>query len=596
MNDSLEIIRHSAAHLLAAAVYKMWPKTKFGIGPVTKSGFYYDFDLPVKIGEKDLLKIETAMGELKKQDLAFEKSEMGIDEAIKMERGRSQLYKAALLEQIKETGSADVDHKTNVGVEDGKSAKGKVKKVSYYRTGDFLDLCRGPHVASSGKIGHFKLLTIAGAYWRGSEKNKMLTRIYGVVWQTKPELDQYLHNLEEQKKRDHKRLGSELGLFTFLPQAPGMPFWYPKGHRLLQKLKDFIRAFNKKYSYLEISTPLLAKREVWETSGHWELFREDMFVFNTDKHTYSLKPMNCPETLLLYNTTHHSHNELPLKYSDLDILHRYEESGTLNGLFRVREFSQDDGHVLCTPDQVGDAISEAIEMAKEVFNSFGFKPTFYLATKPDKALGEVSVWEKAEKSLEQALKNNKVAYFLKPKDGAFYGPKIDLHIDDSLGRNWQLATIQLDFQMPKRFNAVYIDEGGRRATPIMIHRAILGSFERFLAIILEHYAGALPFWLSPVQAVVIPIAERHAEYAESIQKMLTKANFYIEVDNRSETMQAKIRDAQLQKIPYMLIVGDKEKVQRQVAVRSWQNGDEGVVSLAELLARFEKEAKSFDRR
>src|SRR3989344_8945472 len=584
------ILRHSAAHLLAAAVDKLWPKTKFGIGPVTRDGFYYDFDLPTKLTEKELGKIETKMEELKVRNLEFKRVEMPINEAVKLESKRRQIYKSELLDQIKETGDTKVDQETKI--ERLSKPKKRVTGVSYYQTGDFLDLCTGPHVKTTGDIGHFKLLNTAGAYWRGSEKNKMLTRIYGVVWETKDELNDYLTRLDESKKRDHKRIGAQLGLFTFLPQAPGMPFWHPKGLSIIKELKDFVRAVNAKYGFQEISTPLLAKREVWETSGHWKLFREDMFNFNIDKQSYALKPMNCPGTLLLYNTKHHSYKELPLKYADLDTLHRYEESGTLNGLLRVREFSQDDAHIFLTPDQIKDTIGETIEIAKEVFARFNFKPTFYLATKPDKAIGDSSTWQKAEDYLEDVLVAKKVGYYLKPKDGAFYGPKIDLHIDDSLGRNWQLATIQLDFQMPKRFKSVYIDEGGRRATPIMIHRAILGSFERFLAILLEQYAGALPFWLSPVQAVVIPIAERHGEYAKSVQEMLAKANFYIDVDNRSETMQAKIRDTQLQKIPYMLIVGDKEKVQRKVAVRSRQGGNEGVVPLDDLLSRFEKEAKS----
>lgn len=580
-------LRHSAAHLLAAAIEKLWPKTKFGIGPVTSDGFYYDFDLPVKLTEENLVKIEQEMEELKRKDLQFERLEVPINKAIKMEAKRGQVYKSELLKQIKETGDTRADQ--GVEIKQSNKPKEEVKSVSYYKTGDFLDLCTGPHVKATQEIGHFKLLNIAGAYWRGSEKNKMLTRIYGVVWETKDELNKYLRNLEEAKKRDHKRIGSELELFTFLPQAPGMPFWYPKGLSILQQLKDFIRSINTKYGFQEISTPLLAKKEVWETSGHWKLFREDMFVFDIAKQTYALKPMNCPETLLLYNTKHHSYKELPLKYSDLDIVHRYEESGTLNGLLRVREFSQDDAHIILTPDQIEESVGETIEMAKEVFDRFDFKPTFYLATKPDKALGDTATWREAEQHLENALKAKKVEHFLKPKDGAFYGPKIDLHIDDSLGRNWQLATIQLDFSMPKSFKATYIDAKGQKSTPIMIHRAILGSFERFIAILIEHYGGAFPLWLSPIQILIIPINERNATFALSIKDSLLKENLRAQTDTRSETMQARIRDAEMQKIPYMLIVGDKERAQKKVSVRSLATGDEGTFILEEFITRLQKE-------
>ncbi|OGY26372.1 MAG: threonine--tRNA ligase [Candidatus Woykebacteria bacterium RBG_16_44_10] len=587
MVKDYSILRHSAAHLLAAAVQKLWPKTKFGIGPVTRDGFYYDFDLPINITEKDLEKIEKKMGELKVRNLEFKRIEMPLNEAVKLESKRGQMYKSELLAQIKETGDTKVDQETKI--ERVSKPKKKVTKVSYYQAGEFVDLCTGPHVKTTADIGHFKLLNTAGAYWRGSEKNKMLTRIYGVVWETKDELNEYLKHLEEAKKRDHKRIGAQLGLFTFLPQAPGMPFWYPKGLSIINQLKEFVRAVNTKYGFQEISTPLLAKKEVWETSGHWKLFREDMFTFNIDKQTYALKPMNCPGTLLLYNTRHHSYKELPLKYADLDTLHRYEESGTLNGLLRVREFSQDDAHVFLTQNQIKDSIGETIEMAKEVFARFNFKPTFYLATRPDKAIGDTPTWQTAENYLEEALVAKKVDYYLKPKDGAFYGPKIDLHIDDSLGRNWQLATIQLDFSMPKSFKATYTDEKGKKATPIMIHKAILGSFERFVAILIEHYGGALPTWLSPVQATVIPITERSTDYATIIRNTLLQNNFRSEIDNRAETMQARIRDAQLQKIPYMIIVGDKEKVQKKVSVRSLKSGDEGTLSLDEFIVRLNKE-------
>ena len=590
MTYDLNTQRHSTAHLLASAVQKLWPKTKFGIGPVTKDGFYYDFEFPTEIIENDLSKIEDVMNKLKKQDLPFERSEISISEAIKMERERGQIYKVELLEQIESTGDTKVDHEENINLE--KEARTAVKKVTYYKSGEFLDLCRGPHVKSTGQIGHFKLLNITGAYWRGAETNKMLTRIYGVTWETEKQLKEYTTKLELAKSRDHKKIGTNLKLFTFLPQAPGMPFWYSKGFILLNELKEFAREINKKYGYHEISTPFLAKKEVWEQSGHWDLFRDDMFVFNIDKETYALKPMNCPETLLLYNSEQHSHKDLPIKLSDLDYLHRNEASGTLNGLFRTREFSQDDAHIICSNEQIRAVVGELIDMATEIFSVFRFKPTYYLATKPDKALGEASAWKEAETLLSNTLKEKNVEHYLKPKDGAFYGPKIDLHIEDALGRNWQLATIQLDFQMPKRFRATYINGKGAKETPIMIHRAILGSFERFIAILIEHFAGGFPTWLAPIQVVVIPITDRTVSYSQNIVERLKAENIRAKADVRSETLQSRIRDSQLEKIPYMIIIGDKEQVQKKISLRSMEKGDEGIYLLDNFIARLKDEIKT----
>ncbi len=568
MNKDLSIMRHSAAHLIAAAVKKLYPKARLGIGPIIENGFYYDFDLQHKLNSDDFSAIENEVENLKGQNIPFEKIEKPISEAIKLAKKLHEPYKVELIRDLEKQGE---------------------KKVSFFKTGDFVDLCTGPHVKHSGLVDEIKLLSVAGAYWRGSEKNKMLQRIYGTAWPSEKELDNYLERLEEAKKRDHKKIGAQLGLFTFLPAAPGMPFWYPKGFSLIYQLKDFIRKINKKYRYQEISTPLLAKKDVWETSGHWKLFKEDMFTLDLGKQTYALKPMNCPETLLLYNTTLHSYRDLPIKFSDLDMLHRYEESGTLHGLFRVRELSQDDAHAICTPDQVSSVIEEMVDMAGEIYKVFGFTPKFYLATRPEKALGDPKIWKKAEADLEKILKKKKLAYKVKEKEGSFYGPKIDLHIDDALGRDWQLATIQLDYEMPKRFDSVYTDQNGKNQTPAVIHRAILGSFERFVGILIENYSGAFPTWLAPIQIKIIPIAERHTSYANELGQKLINDGLRAEIDVRNETMQAKIRDAQVQKIPYMLVVGDKEKVQRKVSIRSREKGDEGIASISSFVIRIKRE-------
>lgn len=562
MQKDLTTMRHSAAHLLAASVLDIWPNTKLAIGPAIENGFYYDFEFKKPISDSDLPKIEKKMTEILRSWSEFEGKEISVNEAKNIFKNNH--FKLELIDEFSKDG----------------------KTITTFRSGNFTDLCKGGHVQNPSKeIGPFKLTSIAGAYWKGTEKNPMLTRIYGTVWPTKKELEDYLLQVEEAKKRDHKRLGQELKLFTFLPAAPGMAFWYPNGLSLINSLKEFIRKINDEFGYQEISTPLLAKKEVWETSGHWELFRGDMFAFDIDKQTYALKPMNCPETLLLYKTSRYSYRDLPLKLSDMDPLHRNEPSGTLNGLFRVRELSQDDAHVICTEEQISTVVGEMIDMANKVYKTFGFTPTFYLATKPDKALGDPAIWEKAEKDLEMILKEKKINYGVKEKDGAFYGPKIDLHIDDSLGRNWQLATIQLDFQMPKRFSATFTSSSGKEKTPIMIHRALLGSLERFLGILIEHYGGAFPAWLSPIQAVVIPITNRNDEYAQKLRSRLLDQNLRVQIDTRNETLQSRIRDAQLQKIPFMIVVGDKEQVQQKVSLRSREKGDEGVIDLTGAVSR-----------
>jgi threonyl-tRNA synthetase len=567
--DQLEQMRHSCAHLLAAAVVKLWPNTKLGIGPAITDGFYYDFQFKKPISEEDLPKIEFEMREVLGTWQDFEREEKSINEAKKIER--NQPFKLDLIREFAKTS----------------------KKVSFYKSGDFLDLCKGGHVKKAKEIGPFKLLSIAGAYWRGSEKNPMLTRIYGICFENQKKLDEYLENREKSKQNDHKKIGQELELFTFLPQAPGMPFWYPKGLVIVNKLKEFIRGMHTNNGYAEISTPLLAKKEVWDTSGHWKLFKEDMFVFAIEKQSYSLKPMNCPETLILYKTRRYSYKDLPLKWSCLDVLHRNENSGTLNGLFRVRELTQDDGHIICSPEQAEQNIREVLEMSRKVFKVFGLIPHFYLSTKPEKALGNTKLWDEAQKKLESALKKEKVSFEIKPKEGSFYGPKIDLHIEDSLGRDWQLSTLQLDVQMPKSFGATYVDKDGKEKTPVMIHKALFGSIERFIGILVEHFGGAFPTWLAPVQVKILPIADRHASYAKKVYDEFQAASIRVELDDRNETLQSKIRDAQVQKIPYMLIVGDKERVQKKVALRSREKGDEGVVEIKEVVEKVKKEETSF---
>lgn len=570
MKNGLETMRHSAAHLLAAAVKNLYPKTSLGIGPMIVDGFYYDFDSNHKFTEDDFKKIEKEIWDLKARKIPFKKIERGINSALTLTKKLKEPYKTQIILDLK---------------------KQREKSVTFYKTDDFIDLCKGPHVEHSGLVGEVKLLSVAGAYWLGDEKNKMLQRIYGTAWTTKDDLKSYLERIDEAKKRDHKKIGLQLGLFTFLPESPGMPYWYPKGFLLLDQLRNYIRNINKKYGYREISTPQLAKSSVWETSGHWELFHENMFYFEVDKQSYALKPMNCPQTILLYNTTQHSYKELPLKLSDLDQLHRYEDSGTLNGLFRVREMSQDDAHIFSTEEGVSTVVGELLGMVHEVYETFGFDPKIYLSTKPSKALGNEATWKKASALLEKALKDHKVGYEINEGEGSFYGPKIDLHIEDSLGRDWQLATIQLDMQMPARFKAKYTDNNGKVQTPLIIHRAILGSLERFLGILIEHHAGKLPLWLSPIQVKAIPIAERHVDYANLIVKTLSEENIRAEIDDRNETMGSKLRDAQLQKIPYMLIIGDKEQVQKSVSIRSREKGDEGVTTINKLVKRLKMEIK-----
>lgn len=561
-------MRHSLAHLMAYAVQEMYPGVKFGIGPVIENGFYYDFDLQkLATDNLQLTTIEKKMRELIAQNIKFERKFILKEAARKL--FRDQPYKLELIEEL--SGN----------------------KVSIYKSRDFTDLCKGPHVKSTKEIpaDAFKLTKIAGAYWRGSEKNPMLTRIYGVAFSSKKELDNYLKIQEEAEKRDHRKLGNQLDLFSFHEVAPGAAFWHPKGMIMVKELEKWWRKFHEKHGYLETSTPILVKKEIFETSGHWEHYKENMFYFELEGQTYTLKPMNCPESTLIYSSKIRSYKDLPLRLSEIGRLHRNELSGVLAGLFRVRQITMDDAHIYATPEQIQPEIKNVLGLIKEFYKMFDFKPEFRLATRPGNFMGDLKLWNKAEKALAFALKQNKIKYELKPKDGAFYGPKIDVHITDSLGRSWQTATLQLDFQMPERFNLYYIDQKGRKKRPVMIHRAIFGSFERFIGILLEHTAGNLPFWLAPEQIWTIPVGTRHEKYADSISNQLRNLNFRVLLKDENETVSKKIRDGEIQKIPYLLVVGDKEMKNKTVRVRERGKGDVGEIKLVMFLRKIENELK-----
>jgi len=588
MKSNLETLKHSTAHLLAAAVLELWPKTKFGIGPAIENGFYYDLEFPKKITEEDLPKIEKKMEEIKKSGLAFEQSKMKIAEALNFEKKRGQAYKEELLEQIQKLGTTSVDE----GVLEEIGNK-KIDTVSYYKLGNFIDLCRGPHVKTTKEIGYFKLLNLAGAYWRGSEKNPMLTRIYGTVWPTKERLEKHVQMLEEAKKRDHKKIGSDLELFLFDKTAPGMPYWLPKGLTILNVLIDFWRRVHTKEGYLEIASPLINEKKLWETSGHWEFYKDDMFIIPIDKQTiYGIKPMNCPNAMIVFGSRSRSYRDLPLRLADVDTLHRFEKSGTLNGLLRTRKFQQDDAHIFITGDQVEEEYDRILKLADYFYSVFNLDYRLRLGTRPQKFLGDKKIWERAESSLKKILERSGKKYSILEGDGAFYGPKIDILMKDALGREWQTGTIQLDFQLPSRFKLKYTARDGGEKTPVVIHRVIYGSFERFIGILIEHYNGNFPLWISPVQCVLIPISERHTQYAAELRNKLLDNGLRIDVDSRNETMQTKIRDAQLQKIPYMLVIGDREQVQKKVAIRSREKGDEGVVSISDLITRLKDEIEN----
>ena len=565
---------HSSSHILAQAVKRLFPEAKLAIGPSIENGFYYDFDVEKPFSEEDLAKIEEEMKKIIKEDLELERFELPREEALKLMKEKGEPYKVELINDLPD---------------------GEV--ISFYKQGDFTDLCRGPHVPNTGVIKAVKLLTSSGAYWRGDEKNKMLQRIYGISFPKASELEEYLNMLEEAKKRDHRKLGKELDLFFFDETAPGMAYWMPKGFKMMNILIDLWRKEHEKRGYMEFSGPQLNSSELWKTSGHWDHYKEDMFVLeDSDGKEQALKPMNCPNAIKIYASKLRSYKDLPLRFSDIDVIHRNEKSGQLNGLFRVRMFRQDDAHNFITQDQIGSEIKDIIEIAKYLYGIFNLDFELTLSTRPDDFMGDIELWNEAESNLRDVLDElcGKDQYRINEGDGAFYGPKIDIKMKDCLGREWQMGTVQVDFQLPLRFNLSYIDSNGDKKTPILIHRALFGSFERFIGIITEHFAGAFPAWLAPVQVKVLPISDNQKEYASQVAEKLSSNGIRVELDDRQEKIGYKIREAQLSKVPYMLIIGEKEVQANAVGVRARKEGDIGAMPIDEFISKLQEEIKSFN--
>lgn len=561
-------LRHTASHILAQAVKRLWPEAKLAIGPAIDKGFYYDIDMEHTLTPEDLGKIEKEMSRIVKENLPITKSIMPRQEAIEFFKSKNEDYKVELIQDLPEDAI-----------------------ISCYSQGDFIDLCAGPHVASTGKVKAFKLQSIAGAYWRGDEKNKMLQRIYGTAFEKKEELDAYLHLLEEAAKRDHRKLGKELGLFVIKEEGPGFPFFLPKGMALRNELENFWREVHHDFDYEEIRTPIILSKHLWETSGHWDHYRENMYTTIIDDEEYAIKPMNCPGGILVYQNEMHSYRDFPLRYAELGLVHRHELSGALHGLFRVRAFTQDDAHVFMLPDQMQTELMKVIELFDRIYSQFGLKYHVELSTKPDNAMGDDAIWEAATEALRNAIEAKGIPYVINPGDGAFYGPKLDYHIEDSLGRTWQCGTIQLDMNLPERFQIEYIGEDGQKHRPIMIHRACFGSMERFIGILTEHYAGAFPTWMAPVQVKILPISEKHVEYAKELAKQMHRDYVRVEVDERSEKIGYKIRQAQMAKVPYMLVVGDKEVEEGTVNVRKYGGDELGSVPFEEFFNSIKIEIK-----
>ncbi len=567
--EGRQVYRHSTAHVMAQAVQKLFPGVKFAIGPAIADGYYYDFDTIEPFVPEDLARIEKEMEAIIKADLPFERSELSRPEALDMFEKTGQVYKTELIEDLPEDAP-----------------------LSIYRQGDFTDLCMGPHVPSTGRLKSVKLMNVAGAYWRGSEKNKMLQRIYGTSFPKKSMLDEHLLRIEEAKRRDHRKLGAELDLYSIQDEGPGFPFFHAKGMVLRNELEKYWREEHKKRGYQEVRTPIILSRAMWEQSGHWDHYRENMYFTKIDEVDYAVKPMNCPGGIIIYKSKLHSYRELPIRMAELGLVHRHELSGALHGLMRVRCFTQDDAHIFMLPSQVKDEIMGVIDLEDEFYKKFGFDYDLELSTRPEKSIGSDEIWEMATNALRDALETKGLPYKVNEGDGAFYGPKIDFHLKDSIGRTWQCGTIQLDFTMPEKFGLVYVGEDGQKHQPVMIHRVVFGSIERFIGILTEHFAGAFPAWLAPVQARVIPITDRHAGYARKIEKSLDEKDIRVEVDARNEKINYKIREAQAQKIPYMLVVGDKEAEQGTVAVRHRSRGDLGAMPLAEFENKLLEEIKT----
>ena len=568
-----DTFRHTSSHILAQAVKRLYPETKLAIGPAIADGFYYDVDRDIPFTTEDLEKIEKEMKKIVKEALPVESFTLPREEAIALMKEKEEPYKVELIEDLPEDAI-----------------------ISFYKQGEFTDLCAGPHLMNTKTVKAFKLTSLAGAYWRGNEKNKMLTRIYGTSFTKKADLDEYLERLEEAKKRDHRKLGKELGLFMLREEGPGFPFFLPKGMALKNALLEYWREIHTKNGYVEISTPIMLSRHLWETSGHWDHYKENMYTTVIDEQDFAVKPMNCPGGILVYESEPRSYRDLPIRMGELGIVHRHEKSGQMHGLMRVRCFTQDDAHIFMTPEQVKDEIKGVATLIDEVYKMFGFKYHVELSTRPEDSMGSDEDWELATDALRDALDSLGMDYVVNEGDGAFYGPKIDFHLEDSIGRTWQCGTIQLDFQLPLRFNLEYTGADGEKHRPIMIHRVAFGSIERFIGILIEHFAGAFPPWLAPVQVKVLPISDKHLEYGEKVYAALKDAGIRVEIDTRAEKIGYKIREAQMQKIPYMLVVGAKEEEEGKVSVRSRFAGDEGQKCLKDFLCDLKKEISGKVRR
>ena len=567
--DSLEGKKaywHTTSHIMAQAIKRLYPEIKLAIGPSIDNGFYYDFDTEKPFSEEDLIKIEDEMKKIIKEDLPLERFELPRKEAIKFMEEKGEQYKVELINDLPEDAI-----------------------ISFYKQGEFTDLCAGPHVAKTGNIKAVKLLTSSGAYWRGNEKNKMLQRIYGISYPKASQLEEYLNMLEEAKKRDHKKLGKELELFMITGEGPGFPFFLPKGMVIRNVLEDYWRKIHTLNGYQEVKTPVMLNEELWHRSGHWDHYKDNMYTTKIDEQDFALKPMNCPGGMLVYKSKMHSYKDLPIRMGELGLVHRHEKSGQLNGLFRVRCFTQDDAHIFCLPEQIESEIIDLMHLINQVYSLFGFTYTVELSTRPEDSMGGDEDWTTAENALRKALEHENMEYVVNEGDGAFYGPKIDFHIKDSLGRDWQCGTIQLDFQMPERFDLNYIGQDGEKHRPVMLHRVVFGSIERFIGVLIEHYAGAFPTWLAPVQVKILTISDKQKEYADELVKQFMKEGIRAELDDREEKIGYKIREAQLQKIPYMLIIGEKEVEANAVGVRARKEGDIGQMPVKEFISKIKEE-------
>ena len=564
--EGKDVFRHTSAHMLAQAIKRLYPEAKFAIGPSIENGFYYDIDLEERLTMEDLAKLEAEMKKIAKEDLKVERYELPKEEALKWAKENGEIYKEELINELPE---------------------GEI--ISFYKQGDFTDLCRGPHLPSTKKVKAVKLLSVAGAYWRGDEKNKMLQRIYGISFEKNKDLEEYLHLLEEAKKRDHRKLGKELELFFIPEEGPGFPLFLPKGMELKNALLKYWRELHREDGYYEIETPIILSRHLWETSGHWYHYKENMYTVKIDEQDFAIKPMNCPGSMLYYQSKPHSYRDFPMRVAELGRVHRHELSGALHGLMRVRAFTQDDAHIFMLPEQIKDEIKGVVKLIDRVYKTFGFEYHLELSTRPEDSMGTDEEWETAENGLREALEELNLPYILNEGDGAFYGPKIDFHLKDCLGRTWQCGTIQLDMQLPQRFDITYIGQDGEKHRPVMIHRVAFGSIERFIGILIEQYAGKFPVWLAPTQVKILPISDKYMDYANEVKKALFDAGIRVEMDDRAEKIGFKIREAQLQKVPYMLVVGEKEAAENQVAVRSRDKGEMGSMDLNEFVSMVVKE-------